>query len=101
MAPELNGRLRFSRVLPSMHIALWMVSFVGAKLTRSQGLDIVGQVLGILDFPVSLLTMILAWVLPVWIEIVGFALLGTLWWYYLGSKVDLWVEARARPRTIH
>ena len=93
-----SKRVSLSYSLPGVHIALWAVGICGSRLIGWKRLDLIGEVLAVLDFPVSILAMITAWVLPVWIEVTGFAILGTLWWYYLGRKADAWI-AKADPRT--
>jgi hypothetical protein len=58
-------------------------------------LDVVGEVLAVLDFPASIVVIALAWVLPQFVELTAFIVLGTLWWFYLGSKADAWRERKA------
>lgn len=100
MEPFAIRRVRLCYVLPSVHLALWLFSLIASRLTRLERVGTtIGPVLAVVDFPVSMIAMVSAWVLPVIVEIIGFGLLGTLWWCYLGRKADLWVVNRRNKAT--
>jgi len=42
--------------------------------------------------------MALAWVLPEFIEIMAFIVLGTLWGFYLGGKADTWFARKSTSK---
>jgi hypothetical protein len=89
-------KFQFAYLFPSIHFGLWLI---GVPWITGHGLGEtgwLGVVLGILDFPASLIIMMLVWVLPERVGLVGFGILGTLWWYYLGRKAD---ERRATHRS--
>ena len=97
MEPFAIRRVRFCYLLPSVHLALWLFALIASRLTQLERVgNTVGPVLAVVDFPVSMIAIVLGWVLPVMVEIIGFGLLGTLWWYYLGRKADLWVVNRRK-----
>lgn len=93
-----NKRFRLAIAFPCVHFVLWLGSLLGSRAAAREQLkevgNVIGRVLAVTDFPVSVAAIVLAWVLPeIWL-IVGFGLLGTLWWYYLGRRGDAWVTRR-------
>jgi len=83
---------RLAYTFSSLHLGLRLIAFLGhLKWTQ---LDVVGQVLAVVDFPASMVVMPLAWVLPEFVDITAFIVLGTLWWFYLGSKADAWRDRK-------
>lgn len=90
-----NSKRRLAYAFSSLHLGFCLIAFLGhLKWTQ---LDVVGQLLAVVDFPASMVVMAFAWVLPEFIEIMVFIVLGTLWWFYLGGKADAWF---ARKRTL-
>lgn len=87
-------KLRFVYIFPLVHFCIWLAVLLGSR-TASKGFDLIGHMLAVLDFPASAAVMALAWVLPERVGIVAFGILGTLWWYYLGRKLDEWFAKRA------
>lgn len=89
-----KGRFRLAYTLPSIHFGLWLIAFLGSQPRGWQPLGSLGVVLAVVDFPVSIIAIALAWVLPETVEIVGFGIMGTFWWYLLGRKADVWIASR-------
>jgi hypothetical protein len=73
---------------PDLHFVLFFVGVFASRVMGWERMDSLRKLLGIIDFPVSLLTMMLAWVLPEFVLVLGFGIERTLWWYYLGRKAD-------------
>jgi hypothetical protein len=84
--------LKLAYLLPLVHATLFLLGLAGSHGHGWRRLDLIGTLLGIADFPVSIIVIALAWVLPETIEIAAFGVLGTLWWFYVGRKTDEWMQ---------
>jgi hypothetical protein len=80
--PVVRNRIRWIYVPPLVHLAICLVAMIGYIVPSLQFLGILWTILAIADFPLSAVTIMLAWghgaLAAVWA--VG---AGTLWWYLL------------------
>jgi len=84
-------------VLPLAHLALALVAYSGYLIPPLQFLGILGSVLTIVDFPLSMVAFVLSFksnaLAVTWIFVVG-----TCWWYFL-SLVGQKLSQRVRGKT--
>lgn len=79
-----SRRLRWVQIIPSAHVVLFLAAFSGYAISALQPLGILGSILFIVDFPISLVYAALAMsgqhdALAVGCLVLG----GTAWWYGL------------------
>jgi hypothetical protein len=93
----LERRSRWVYLLPTVHVFVCMVSFIGLVIPSLQYVGILFSFILIADLPVSILSYALAWkygaLAVIWIFVAG-----TLWWYLL-SRVGEALLDRFLPRT--
>lgn len=90
------GRFKAVHILPLIHLAICSIAILAYLLPpQLQFLGILWVVLNIVDFPISAVTVALAWwngvLAGAWIVIIG-----TLWWYFL-SVAGSFLRRKIRP----
>jgi hypothetical protein len=90
---------RFSSVYwpPLIHLAICLVSMLGYLVPSLQFLGILGSLLTIADFPLSIVTMMLAYSQHGELAAVFEVVVGTLWWYFLSWMVQF-LAAKVRGK---
>jgi hypothetical protein len=79
-----SGRLRWVHIVPLVHVVLCLAAFSGYAVSALQPLGILGSVLFIVDFPVSMLYAVLAMSgHHDALALCCLVLAGTAWWYGL------------------
>ena len=79
-------RVNLVYVAPMLHLAICLLAMSGYVVPRLQFLGILWSVLTIVDFPVSAVTLPLAY-LSGPLAFLWTAFVGTAWWYFLSKGV--------------
>jgi hypothetical protein len=85
--------LSLARVLPVLHFCLCLISTLGILVPRWDELLKGWVFLTFADFPVSLVAIAIGWRHQV-LGLVFYVVVGTSWWYLLGSKADKFLRHR-------
>ena len=80
-------RPRCTYVLPGVHLAICLVSYLGLLVPSLSNLAIAFEALFVLDFPISVVAFMLAWKYQV-LAYIWIVVVGTLWWYLLGLGIS-------------
>jgi hypothetical protein len=85
------NRKTWTYFLPLLHLCACLISMSGYLIPSLQYLGIVWTGIMVVDFPISLVALALAWkysaLATAWILVVG-----TLWWYLLSRGAELVVR---------
>ncbi len=84
----MTRRKAWTYFLPFLHLCACFISMLGHLIPSLQYLGIVWTGIMLVDFPISLVALALAWkysaLATAWILVVG-----TLWWYLLSRGAEL------------
>ena len=94
---NIQVRFRWAYVPPGVHLLICLVALSGYIIPKLQFLGILWTVITVVDLPLSIVTIALAWkyslLAGTWAVIAG-----TWWWYFLGEKLEA-VLNRRQPAT--
>jgi hypothetical protein len=94
-----RGRARWVYFLPILHLCACFTSLIGFVIPRLQYWGIAWTFILILDFPISLVSYVLAWkngaLAAIWIF-----LAGTYWWYLLSRVAEVLIDSMRRRKPV-
>lgn len=90
---------RWVHVVPLVHLLVCLTALSGYVVSSLQPLGILFTFIEIIDLPISLVYMALAWNYGV-LAVVWLVVVGTLWWYLLCRAAERWIAARKPARLL-
>lgn len=95
-----QSRLRWVYFLPILHLCACFISLASYVVPRFEYAGgTLWEVITMLDLPLSLVAIGLAWkhgvLATIWIMVVG-----TLWWYLLGRGAEVVFDLMRRPKPV-
>jgi hypothetical protein len=95
--PIIKASFRWVYFVPVIHFLICLSALSGYVVSGLQPLGILFTFIDIVDLPISLVYIALAWnygvLAAIWLVVVG-----TLWWYLLCRTAEKWIATRKTVR---